>query len=116
MILITRTFNHVANGDLLRKILDLSSPLRQIVPDLNHFGIRFAIAHQINVDGVDLDVLKGSTEVLKTVTLLVIKYIPNSDTKIKFIISYRVIDSLLILTLLESIFGKPLMVSSLKEY
>ena len=36
---------------------------------------------KIDVDGVDLDVLKGSADALKTVTSLVIEYMPNSDTR-----------------------------------
>ena len=36
---------------------------------------------KIDVDGVDLDVLKGSIEALKTVSSLVIEYMPNSDTR-----------------------------------
>jgi len=36
---------------------------------------------KIDVDGVDFDVLKGSTNSLKTVTSLVIEYMPNSDSR-----------------------------------
>ena len=36
---------------------------------------------KIDVDGVDLDILKGSFDALKTVTSLVIEYMPNSDTR-----------------------------------
>ena len=36
---------------------------------------------KIDVDGVDLDVLKGSINALKTVTSLVIEYMPNSVTR-----------------------------------
>ena len=36
---------------------------------------------KIDVDGVDLDVLKGSTDALKTVNSLVIEYMPNSETR-----------------------------------
>ena len=36
---------------------------------------------KIDVDGADLDILKGSTDSLKTVTSLVIEYMPNSDTR-----------------------------------
>ena len=37
LILITRFFDHVANHDLIRKILGLSSPTRHIVFDLNDY-------------------------------------------------------------------------------
>ena len=36
---------------------------------------------KIDVDGVDLDVLKGSSDALKTVNSLVIEYLPNSETR-----------------------------------
>ncbi len=36
---------------------------------------------KIDVDGVDLDVLKGSSDALKTVNSLVIEYMPNSETR-----------------------------------
>ena len=36
---------------------------------------------KIDVDGVDLDVLKGSVNALETVTSLVIEYMPNSETR-----------------------------------
>ena len=36
---------------------------------------------KVDVDGVDLDVLKGSPNALKTVTSLVVEYMPNSDTR-----------------------------------
>ena len=36
---------------------------------------------KIDVDGADLDVLKGSVNALKTVTSLVIEYMPNSETR-----------------------------------
>jgi hypothetical protein len=43
IILITRLFDHVANHDLLQKILDLSSPTRHIVFDLNDYDRLFEI-------------------------------------------------------------------------
>ena len=43
LILITRFFDHVANHDLLRKILDLSSPTRHIVFDLNDYERLFEL-------------------------------------------------------------------------
>ena len=43
IILITRFFDHVANHDLLRKILDLSSPTRHIVFDLNDYERLFEL-------------------------------------------------------------------------
>ena len=36
---------------------------------------------KIDVDGIDFDVLKGSTDALKTVNSLVIEYKPNSETR-----------------------------------
>ena len=36
---------------------------------------------KIDVDGVDLDILKGSVQALKTVTSLVVEYMPNSETR-----------------------------------
>jgi len=41
IILITRFFDHVANHDLLQKILDLSSPTRHFVFDLNDYDRLF---------------------------------------------------------------------------
>jgi hypothetical protein len=43
IILITRFFDHVANHDLLRKILDLSSPTRHFVFDLNDYDCLFKL-------------------------------------------------------------------------
>ena len=36
---------------------------------------------KIDVDGADIDILKGSTDSLKTVTSLVVEYMPNSDKR-----------------------------------
>ena len=41
IILITRIFDHVANHDLLQKILDLSSPTRHFIFDLNDYDRLF---------------------------------------------------------------------------
>ena len=43
LILITRFFDHVANHDLLQKILDLSSPTRHFVFDLNDYERLFEL-------------------------------------------------------------------------
>ena len=43
IILITRFFDHVANHDLLQKLLDLSSPARHFVFDLNDYDRLFEI-------------------------------------------------------------------------
>ena len=43
IILITRIFDHVANRDLLQKILDLSSPTRHFVFDLNNYERLFEL-------------------------------------------------------------------------
>ena len=43
IILITRIFDHVANRDLLQKILDLSSPTRHFVFDLNNYERLFKL-------------------------------------------------------------------------
>ena len=43
IILITRIFDHVANRDLLQKILDLSSPTRHFVFDLNNYDRLFEL-------------------------------------------------------------------------
>ena len=43
IILITRIFDHVANNDLLQKILDLISPTRHIVFDLNNYDRLFEL-------------------------------------------------------------------------
>ena len=46
---------------------------------------------KIDVDGVDLDVLKGSTNALTTVNSLVIEYMPNSETRTEihnFLLNY----------------------------
>ena len=43
LILITRFFDHVANHDLLKKILDLSLPTRHIVFDLNDYERLFEL-------------------------------------------------------------------------
>ena len=43
IILITRIFDHVANRDLLQKLLDLISPTRHIVFDLNNYDRLFEL-------------------------------------------------------------------------
>ena len=43
IILITRIFDHVANNDLILKILDLISPTRHIVFDLNNYDRLFEL-------------------------------------------------------------------------
>ncbi len=43
IILITRILDHVANRDLLQKILDLSSPTRHIIFDLNNYDRLFEL-------------------------------------------------------------------------
>ena len=43
IILITRIFDHVANNDLLQKILDLISPTRLILFDLNNYDRLFEL-------------------------------------------------------------------------
>ena len=43
IILITRIFDHIANNDLLQKILDLISPTRHIVFDLNNYDRLFEL-------------------------------------------------------------------------
>ena len=43
IILITRIFDHVANNDLLQKILDLISPTRHILFDLNNYDRLFEL-------------------------------------------------------------------------
>ena len=43
IILITRIFDHVTNRDLLRKILDLRSPTRHFVFDLNNYDRLFEL-------------------------------------------------------------------------
>lgn len=43
IILITRIFDHVANRDFLQKILDLSSPSRHFVFDLNNYDRLFEL-------------------------------------------------------------------------
>ena len=61
--------------------IQVNVPVFRLDDVIKILGLPSPTKIKIDVDGVDLDVLKGSTEALKTVTSLVIEYMPNSDTK-----------------------------------
>lgn len=63
---------------------------------------------KIDVDGVDLAVLEGSSNALTTVTSLIIEYMPNSQTRQKFTIFWEIMDLLSTLTQKENTVGAQL--------
>ena len=63
--------------------IQVNVPVFRLDDVIKILGLPSPTKIKIDVDGVDLDVLKGSTEALKTTTSLVIEYMPNSDTKNK---------------------------------
>lgn len=61
--------------------IQVNVPVFRLDDIIKILGLPSPTKIKIDVDGVDLDVLKGSVEALKTVTSLVIEYMPNSDTR-----------------------------------
>ena len=61
--------------------IQVNVPVFRLDDVIKILGLPSPTKIKIDVDGVDLDVLKGSLDALKTVASLVIEYMPNSDTR-----------------------------------
>jgi len=59
--------------------IQISVPVFRLDDLIKILGLPAPTKIKIDVDGVDLDVIKGSVDALKTVTGLVIEYMPNSS-------------------------------------
>ena len=61
--------------------IEICVPVFRLDDVIEILGLPSPTKLKIDVDGVDFDVLKGSANALKTVTSLVIEYMPSSDTR-----------------------------------
>jgi hypothetical protein len=61
--------------------IQVNVPVFRLDDVIKILGLPSPTKLKIDVDGVDLDVLKGSSDALKTVNSLVIEYMPNSETR-----------------------------------
>jgi FkbM family methyltransferase len=61
--------------------IQINVPVFSLDDVIEILGLPSPTRLKIDVDGVDIDVLKGSTNSLKTVSSLVIAYMPNSGTR-----------------------------------
>ena len=61
--------------------IQVNVPVFRLDDVIKILGLPSPTKLKIDVDGVDLDVLKGSTDALKTVTSIVIEYMPDSETR-----------------------------------
>ena len=61
--------------------IQINVPVFRLDDVIEILGLPSPTKLKIDVDGVDFDVLKGSADALKTVTSLVIEYMPSSDTR-----------------------------------
>ena len=61
--------------------IQVNVPVFRLDDAIKVLGLPSPTKIKIDVDGVDLNVLKGSTEALKTVTSIVIEYMPNSEAR-----------------------------------
>ena len=61
--------------------IQINVPVFRLDDVIELLGLPSPTKLKIDVDGVDFDVLKGSANALKTVTSLVIEYMPSSDTR-----------------------------------
>ena len=61
--------------------IQVNVPVFRLDDVIKILGLPSPTKLKIDVDGIDLDVLKGSSDALKTVNSLVIEYMPNSETR-----------------------------------
>jgi FkbM family methyltransferase len=61
--------------------IQINAPVFSLDDLIKVLGLPSPTKLKIDVDGIDLDVLKGSVNALKTVTSIVIEYMPNSEAR-----------------------------------
>ena len=64
-----------------RSEIQVNVPVFRLDDVIKILGLPPPTKIKIDVDGIDLDILKGSVQALKTVTSLVVEYMPNSETR-----------------------------------
>ena len=64
-----------------RSEIQVNIPVFRLDDVIKILGLPPPTKIKIDVDGVDLDILKGSVQALETVTSLVVEYMPNSETR-----------------------------------